>query len=73
MAGAVITGDAGSIEHGHDRPALESEGLVEGSGKRRRSKWSRPGADRHGHPGGHRHRVLLGYAHVEEPVGEAGL
>jgi hypothetical protein len=27
----------------------------------------------HGHPGAHRHRVLLGYAHVEEPVGEAGL
>ena len=76
MARAVVAGDAGPVEDEDDRAPVEADieiGLVEGPAEEGRVH------RHHGPDAGHRHArgrgdlVLLGDAHVEEAVGEAGL
>ena len=76
VTGPVVAGDAGPVEgedHGEAVQADVEIGLVEGAAEERGVDGHHGPEPRHGHAGGGRHGVLLGDAHVEEPVGELGL
>ena len=76
VAGPVIAGDAGPVQHEDHRAAVEPDievGLVEGTAEEGGVDGDDGPDARHGHAGGRRDLVLLGDPHVEEPVGEAGL
>ena len=74
MAGAVVTGDTGPVEHHHHRQAVQADievRLVEGPAEERgvhRHHRAHPG---HGHARRGGHRVLLGDADIDEPLREA--
>ena len=76
VAGPVVTGDAGPVEHQDHRQPVQADveiGLVEGAAEEGRVDRHHRAQAGHGHAGGGGHRVLLGDADVEEPVGEPGL
>ena len=76
VAGAVVAGDAGPVEHEDHRAAVQAHvevGLVEGAAEEGRVDGHHGPQAAHGHAGGRGHLVLLGDADVEEAVGEAGL
>ena len=76
VAGPVVTGDPGPVEDEDHRKAVQPDvevGLVEGAAEEGGVDGHHRSQPGHGHAGGGGDGVLLGDAHVEEPVGELGL
>ena len=76
VAGAVVAGDAGPVEHERDAAPVQGDvhqHLVEGPVEERRVQRHHRVQPGHGQAGGRRHGVLLGDADVERAVGELGL
>ena len=76
VAGPVVAGDPGPVEHEDHRGAVQADvevGLVEGSAEEGRVDRHHRADAAHGHARRRGDLVLLGDADVEEPVGEAGL
>ena len=73
VAGPVVAGDAGPVEHEDHRAAVEADvevGLVEGTAEEGGVDGDHGPDARHGHAGGRGDLVLLGDPHVEEAVGK---
>jgi hypothetical protein len=76
VAGPVIAGDPGPVQHEDHRAAVEPHievGLIEGTAEEGGVDGDDGPEARHGHAGGRRDLVLLGDPHVEEAGGKAGL
>ena len=75
MARPVVAGDAGPVEHERDGQSMEADveiGLVERPAEEGRVDGDDRAQPAHRHAGRSCHLVLLGDAHVEEPVGMPG-
>ncbi len=75
VAGAVVAGDAGAIEHEGDPAAVQGhvhQHLVEGPVQEGGVDGEHRMQARHRHPRRRGHRVLLGDPDVERPLGEGG-
>ena len=76
VARPVVAGDPGPVQGEHHRQAVQADvevGLVERPAEERRVHRHHGPQPAHGHARGRGDGVALGDAHVEEPVGPAGL
>ena len=74
VRGAVVAGNSRPVQAEHHGQVVQADvqvGLVEGSAQERGVEGYHGAESTHGHPSRRRHRMLLGDAHVKEPVAKS--